>query len=172
MASIAYDSELMTNYIAALAVPPSTRYVTCLDPTSRRPMVFSISSDGRLLAIKVCPFSFTLCFWTQSSSCMGQEDKDGQTSLIDMGPFLGIPSSTTVQAFDCQQALDLSLYLCVATRADADTSNVLIAKPFTMSSTPSITLMSGGSIGTVQRLFMVGYFDNRPGVILTHAGST
>ena len=53
MASITYDSELMTNYVAALPVPPSTRYVTCLDPVSCRPMVFAISRDGKLQCLKV-----------------------------------------------------------------------------------------------------------------------
>lgn len=53
MSSIKYDSELMTNYVSALPVPPSSHYVTCIDPSSRRPMVFTISLDAKLLAVKV-----------------------------------------------------------------------------------------------------------------------
>ena len=45
MASLRVDSELMTNYVSALPVKAGSKFVTCLDPISRRPMVFGISTD-------------------------------------------------------------------------------------------------------------------------------
>lgn len=44
MASITADSELMTNYIAAVPVPAGAKFNTVLDE-NRRVMVISLSND-------------------------------------------------------------------------------------------------------------------------------
>jgi hypothetical protein len=44
MASIRYDTELMVNHIAAMSVPAGSKFVTVLDPDSRRPAVISLST--------------------------------------------------------------------------------------------------------------------------------
>jgi hypothetical protein len=46
MASIRYDTELMMNHIAAMSVPAGSKFVTVLDPDSRRPAVISLSNDA------------------------------------------------------------------------------------------------------------------------------
>jgi hypothetical protein len=45
MASIRYDTELMMNHIAAMTVPVGSKFVTVLDPDSRRPAVISLSNN-------------------------------------------------------------------------------------------------------------------------------
>ena len=62
MASVKIDSELMTNYLAAQPVPAGSRFVTCLDPQSRRPMVFGISNDPvpKLNVVKVFSWAIGL----------------------------------------------------------------------------------------------------------------
>jgi hypothetical protein len=45
MASIRYDTELMMNHIAAMSVPAGSKFVTVLDPESRRPVVISLSNN-------------------------------------------------------------------------------------------------------------------------------
>lgn len=45
MATISADSELMTNYVAALPVPAGSKFSAVLDE-NRRAMVLSLSNDA------------------------------------------------------------------------------------------------------------------------------
>ena len=61
MAHLEYDSELMTNYISAVAVPAGSHMVTVLDPTTSQPIVFALSNDKmpKLQVIKVRSLLFS-----------------------------------------------------------------------------------------------------------------
>lgn len=87
---------------------------------------------------------------------MIQEDETSQIILIDIGKLMGISSSSWIQTFDCQQANDFSIYLTVAVEVSATRSNILVTQPFQMSVNPTIRVLPIHSMGTVQRLFMVG----------------
>jgi len=60
MGSVVYDSELMTNYVAGVPVPGGSHFATCLDPVSRKVVVFALSNDEtpKLQMIKVSMNSF------------------------------------------------------------------------------------------------------------------
>ncbi|KAH8802584.1 hypothetical protein F5884DRAFT_683783 [Xylogone sp. PMI_703] len=136
MATLHFDSELMTSYFSAVPVPPSSHLVNCLDPISRRPMIFALSSDAtpKLQVIK--------------------EDASGRRVLIDLSKSLNIPDNIPVQAFDVQQSPDLSLYLTFATQANSTQSNVFVVKPFQMSDNLTLSIYPSVTTGTVQKILI------------------
>lgn len=159
MASVKIDSELMTNYLAAQPVPAGSSFVTCLDPQSRRPMVFGISNDPvpKLNVVKVCCWlsnflAVTISYLLHQSQ---QEDSDGKPRLLDTGAKRGISSTTPVVAFDCEQAKDLSIYLCVAVRSSMTECHILVVKPFQMTVNFTMTTLPIHSVPTVSGVFMV-----------------
>ena len=154
MASIHIDSELMTNYVSALPVPAGSHFVTCLDPISRRPMVFGISNDPtpKLQVVKVIARPE---YFESHCSRKKQEDEDGITQLIDFGQLLNIPSSTSVLAFDCQQSADLTIYLCLAV-GNATNANLIIVKPFQWTGNPVLSTLPAHSLDGVHDIYIVG----------------
>ena len=49
MGSIHWDSELMSNYVAAVPVPAGSHFVTCIEPATKAPVVFAVSNDAKPL---------------------------------------------------------------------------------------------------------------------------
>jgi hypothetical protein len=88
-----------------------------------------------------------------------RRDELGQSSLFDLGPLIGIGSDATIQYFQVEQGWDLSIFLCVATKASATTSNLIVVKPFAPGRLkPGETLSvvpSKETVGTVQQIYMV-----------------
>jgi hypothetical protein len=56
MAHIRYSSELMTNYISAVAIPAASHIASAWDPQTSQPIVFALSNDEtpKLRIIRVC----------------------------------------------------------------------------------------------------------------------
>lgn len=104
--------------------------------------------------------------------CAVRRDELGQSSLFDLGPLIGIGSDASIQHFQVEQGWDMSIFLCVATKASATTSNLIIVKPFGPKVLkPGETLgvvPSKETIGTVQRIHMVSMPDPR----IPHFGHT
>lgn len=152
MASIVYDSELMTNYLAAVPVPAGSQFFTVLDPVTSRPIVFALSNDAvpRLQATKVC-----LAGSAGHLSDHLQDDKNGQRQLIDIGKILGIADDTRIQTFEVKQLDDKSIVLCVAVRINDTTSRLLLCRPFQMTSPPQITALPPQNLSQISKIFIV-----------------
>lgn len=138
MASISYDAELMTQQVAAVAIPNSNNFVAALDENGRI-MIFSVGTDGVFYLTK--------------------EDRYGSRIIINLSKALGIVGGK-IAAFDVMQNIkDSTLYIVVATA-----SGLIVLRPFKPSNvyladhnlnlTPFI--MSGGPrVTTVQGIYMV-----------------
>ncbi|KAL8868771.1 MAG: hypothetical protein Q9174_004764, partial [Haloplaca sp. 1 TL-2023] len=113
-ASITSASELMTNYAAATAVPPSSHFVALLDEYEK-PMVFCLSetrnsTNDKLQVIK--------------------EDDDGNRFITDLANALGLTSAVRITAFDVKQAADKRIFLVFAVETANEESSLYIVKPF------------------------------------------
>jgi hypothetical protein len=118
MASATFDSELMTQQVAAVAVPNTHAFVTVRDENGAL-MIFSLGSNGVFYVFK--------------------EDTSGARIMIDFGAALKI-APATVTAFDVtQNPVDSSLYIAAASIAPssdelgAPKTDLLILKPFSPS---------------------------------------
>lgn len=109
MASLSYDSELMTQQVAAIAVPNSSRFVTVKDEIGN-PMVFSLGTDQKIYLVKT--------------------NKAGKRVLIDFGTLLRLVDSYKVYAFDVAQNVDSTLYIILATEDPTSGSDLIVLSPF------------------------------------------
>lgn len=138
MASISFDSELMTQQVAGVAIPTSTNFVAVNDENGRA-MIFSIGDDGVFYLTK--------------------EDETGSRIIVNLSNALKIVG-VTIAAFDVAQNIsDSTLYVVVASKSD-----LIVLKPFKPSTVylanPNLDLtpfiMSGGpAVTTVQGIYMV-----------------
>ncbi|KAF7870614.1 hypothetical protein EAF04_004358 [Stromatinia cepivora] len=140
MASIATDSELMTNFIAAVPVPAGSHFDTVLDE-NRRPLVFCLNQEAvpKLQIIRI--------------------GNNNAPVVFDLGPCISLPAAAMVQTFEVQQANDLTLYLCVAYQQSATSSSLIVPLPFRPDLLKSdvrlpIIPSSQSSIGTAVKIFM------------------
>ena len=78
---------------------------------------------------------------------------------------------TAVQAFDCQQSDDLTIYLCVAVKIDGGLSTVLVVRPFQFTDNPTLSVLPAHSVGTVNGIHIgppeAGH-QPYPMVLITH----
>lgn len=114
MANISFDSELMTNYAAAAAVPPSSHFVALVDD-NHRPMILCLSdatnkSPPRLQII--------------------QEDDVGNRFIYDLAGSLKLTSTDKIMAFDATQAADGRVFLTLAVESGVAEARLYIVKPF------------------------------------------
>lgn len=124
MATAPFDAELMTQQVAAVAVPNSHAFSTVRDEKGAL-MIFSLGTNGVFYVFK--------------------EDADGARVMLDFGGMLKLPSGS-VTAFDVtQNPVDSTLYIAVAAVApsnkgnkdsdatDAANTNLVVMKPFSPS---------------------------------------
>ena len=110
MASLTYDSELMVQQVAAVAVPNSHNFVSTNDENGKL-MIFSLGTDG----------VFYLC----------KEDHTGSRVVVNLSSALRV-APAQVKAFDVvQNPTDLTLYITVASvRPGTAQTDLLLLKPF------------------------------------------
>lgn len=95
MATLTFDSELMTHHLAAMPVPPSSRFVTIIDD-KKAPMTFSIGNDKIFYLVKT--------------------GASGANELVDFGSRLGYGSDVEFLHFGLSQSLDTILYMALVIR--------------------------------------------------------
>lgn len=142
MASISFDSELMTQQVAAVAIPNSKDFVAVHDENGRI-MIFSVGTDGVFYLTK--------------------EDRYGSRIIINLSKALNIVG-VKIAAYDVTQNIKTSTLYIVAATA----SGLLILKPFKPSDiyladnnlnlTPLI-ISGGPKVTTVQEIYMVNLID-------------
>ncbi|KAL8689150.1 MAG: hypothetical protein Q9218_005112 [Villophora microphyllina] len=110
MASLTYDSELMNQQVAAIAVPNSHNFVSTNDENGKL-MIFSVGTDG----------VFYLC----------KEDHTGSRVMINLSSALRVAPSQ-VKAFDVvQNPSNSTLYIAIASmRPGTAQTDLLVLKPF------------------------------------------
>lgn len=111
METIQHDSELMTQYVAAVSVPNSRHFVAVHDKNGQL-MLFSLGTDSKLYVSSL--------------------DKSGNRVVRDLGLMLGFASSYTGHAFDVVQDAASKLYVAVAIAHDSNASRSLLylLRPF------------------------------------------
>jgi len=110
MATISSDSEFMTQYVAAVAIPPSSYFVT-VDDGHGNPMIFSLGTDKKFHLIV--------------------NDVLGNHILVDFGVSLGY--SGDIHSFYVQQGASGMLYIVVAVADPSSTtgaSELVVVQPF------------------------------------------
>lgn len=114
MATVSADSELMTNYASAAAVPPSSNFVALVDDENR-PMIFCLSdaTDKALPKIQLI-----------------KQDGNGNRFIYNLADSVGLKPSEKILAFDIQQAANGSVFLTFAVESGRDESVLYIVKPF------------------------------------------
>jgi len=159
MASLKADSELMTNYVAAVPVPVGSKFSALLDE-NRRVMVLSLSND----TIPKLQFSR----YTNLSGRRGdiltslvRIGADGARILVDMAARLNIPPTSIIETFCIRQANDLRLFMAASYKNGPNTSTLVITEPFmpeALKATTTLPLIPGGaSIGQAKMIYMVSY---------------
>lgn len=111
MAVISYDSELMTQHVAAAAID-SHRHFTIKDEVAG-PMIISHSTDDKLYAIL--------------------KDDSSQHALVDLGKLLALDPGYKLSKFSVSQDVNNNdVYLMLATKATEtdDPDTLLVLKPF------------------------------------------
>lgn len=111
MAVISYDSELMTQHVAAAAIG-SQRQFTIKDEAAG-PMIISHSTDDKLYAIL--------------------KDGTGQHALVDLGSLLALDAGYKLSKFSVSQDVNNNdVYLILSTKAAEtdDPDTLLVLKPF------------------------------------------
>ncbi len=104
MATAPFDAELMTQQVAAVAVPQSHAFSTVRDENGAL-MMFSLGTNGVLYVFK--------------------DDVNGARVMVDLGAALGLPSGSSVTAFDVtQNPADSTLYLVVAAKTPSPQAGV------------------------------------------------
>lgn len=138
MVVVTYDTELMTQQVAAVETPNATKFIAVNDENGSI-MIFSIGSDGVFYLTK--------------------ETSVGSRNIVNLSRALNIVGAK-ISAFDvAQNVKDTTLYIVVAS-----TSGLIVLKPFKprdvlleddhLNLTPFI--MGGGPrITTAQGIFMV-----------------
>ncbi len=153
MATAPFDSELMTQQVAAVAVPQSHAFSTVRDENGAL-MMFSLGTNGVLYVFK--------------------DDVNGARVMVDLGAALGLPSGSSVTAFDVtQNPADSTLYLVVAAKTPspqagvgaAPQTDLLVLKPIAPSvidiTQPALNLGSyvipnvGGGPTSISGIFLV-----------------
>jgi hypothetical protein len=111
METVHHDSELMTQYVAAIAVPNSQRFVAVRDEKGYL-VLFSLGTDLKIYVSKL--------------------DVSGHRVVRDFGLMLGLPSTYEAQAFDVAQDTSSTLYIAVATArgSNKDQSDLHLLRPF------------------------------------------
>ncbi|EFY95145.2 hypothetical protein X797_010128 [Metarhizium robertsii] len=105
MESVHHDSEKMSQYIAAVAVPNSRRFVSVHDNNGQL-MLFSLGTDSKLYVSAL--------------------DPSGNRVIRDLGNSLGFPSAYVAHAFDVVQDAKSKLYISVAIEKSSDPSKSLL----------------------------------------------
>jgi hypothetical protein len=115
MATISFDAELMTQQVAAVAVPESNDFYTAWDENGAL-MIFSLGTNGVFYVFK--------------------EDDNGARIMVDLGAALKISPSKVV-AFDVtQNPVDSTLYIAAAALPPASDNltaaqnELYVLKPF------------------------------------------
>ncbi|KAI1169625.1 hypothetical protein F4777DRAFT_201781 [Nemania sp. FL0916] len=145
MESIHHDSEWMAQYVAAVAVPNSQRFV-CVRDKNGNMMLFSLGTDSKLYV-----------------SCL---DESGTRVLRDLGQLLNLPSSYAAHAFDVVQDAASKLYItaAIAKPSDPSKSTLYLLRPLdvlktnlfdsTLDLQPLIMDGSGSESPKVMQIFM------------------
>lgn len=108
MTTISSDSELMTQYVSALAVPPSSYFTAVVDGQGR-PMIFSLGTDKKFHLIV--------------------DDAVGNHILVDFGAAIG--HSGNVHSFDVKQdAAGLIYVVAAVSGTTTSASDIVVLKPF------------------------------------------
>ena len=154
MATAPFDAELMTEQVAAVAVPQSHAFSTVRDENGAL-MMFSLGTNGVFYAFK--------------------DDANGARVMVDLGAALGLPSGS-VTAFDVtQNPADSTLYIVVAAKTlstearagAAPQTDLLVLKPIAPSvidvTQPALNLKSyvipnaGGGPTSISGIFLVSH---------------
>lgn len=111
METLQHDSEWMTQYIAAQAVPSSRNFAAVHDKNGQL-MLFSLGTDSKLYVSSL--------------------DASGSRVVLDLGDMLGFASTYTGHAFGIMQDRSTKLYLVVAIASDSASSksSVYLLRPF------------------------------------------
>ena len=153
MATAPFDAELMTQQVAAVAVPQSHAFSTVRDENGAL-MMFSLGTNGVFYVFK--------------------DDANGARVMVDLGAALGLPSGSSVTAFDITQSpTDSTLYLAVAAKTPsaqaragaAPQTDLLVLKPIATSvidvTQPALNLKPyvipnvGGGPTSISGIFLV-----------------
>ncbi len=110
MATAPFDAELMTQQVAAIAVPPSHDFSAVRDEKGAL-MMFSLGINGVFYVVK--------------------DDANGARVMVDLGAALGLPPGSVTAFAVTQSPTDSTLYLVVAavTTSTAQT-DLFVLKPF------------------------------------------
>ncbi|KAL2679041.1 hypothetical protein Neosp_009797 [[Neocosmospora] mangrovei] len=153
MASIKWDSELMTNYAEAINVPSGRKFRACVDDLTKHPAVFALSNHEvpKLQLIRV--------------------DGSGQRVLLDLSELLSLAPGTLIEAFDVRQSEDLTVYLSFSTKIDDRNSILWIVYPFKLSDTLNLETLPPRPVGRVHDIVIGPYGSGGfgyPAIYLMH----
>ncbi|RYP05955.1 hypothetical protein DL764_003459 [Monosporascus ibericus] len=113
MASVAVDSELMTQYVAAVPVPNSSRFFTVRDERGL-PLLFSLSNTGVLFAFK--------------------ENESGARIMLDMSAAFGVQGNRVVTFNVIQEMVTDFIFFCFAyvkdPNASGEETSLVFSRPF------------------------------------------
>ena len=111
MASVTVDSELMTQHVAAVPVPNSSRSFTVRDEDGA-PLLFSLGNNGILFAFK--------------------ENESGARVRLNLNMAFGIEKKQVVTFSVVQEMVTDLLYYCLAYLKDAEAGETALAfcRPF------------------------------------------
>jgi hypothetical protein len=159
MATIKADSELMTNYVAALPVPAGSKFSAILDE-NRRVMVLSLSNDTvpKLQFSKSCPL-YLINLQKRMLTSLVRTGLDKVPVLIDMAALLSIPTGSIIETFCIRQGNELNLYMAVSYKNGPSTSALVVTRPFmpqALHDDKPLALIPGtASIGQAKMIYMV-----------------
>lgn len=153
MASIVTDSELMTNYASAAAVPPASHFAALRDDDGR-PLIICLSD-----ATPDTPRKIQVVMEAGGSS----------RHLLDLSSALGITAGKKILAFDAKQTSDGRVFLVYAVESADETANLCIVKPFRLlldvllTGTLRLQYVPGpeATIGTVHQVSLVSAKQTR-----------
>lgn len=102
----------MIQHVAAVAVPPSSKFITLIDEVGM-PMVISLGTDFKLHVVK--------------TNMIGQQRK-----LVDLGSLLRLADTYKASAFGISQDEDSNIYIALQTEASEGppSNRLLLVKPF------------------------------------------
>jgi hypothetical protein len=155
MQSISHDSEWMKQYIAAVSIPNSHRFV-CVHDANGAMMLFSLGTNDKLYVSAI--------------------DPAGSRVVQDLGQQVGFPSSYKASAFDVVQDVGSKLYIAMAIQkpSDASKSYLYLLRPIDVKNVdfssralnlqPYVMNGSGEDSPKVMKIFMVRAFS----IVLLH----
>ncbi|KAK3337258.1 hypothetical protein B0T19DRAFT_396897 [Cercophora scortea] len=135
MATLTFDSELMTHHLAATPVPPSSHLVTVIDD-KKAPMTFSVGNDKVLYLIRT--------------------GESGAHELVDFGSRLGYGPDAEFLHFGLSQSWDTTLYMALVVRESGGGSQKMIV---TKGFKPSDLLVTGEGEQDVSSLIVPHEYD-------------